>query len=57
MTWNGIEPVVKMLDGEYKTGITVQKKEMEIYNSVIDRYSGLEKYFVEIASSRTSVLG
>ena len=57
MTWNGKEPTVKMLDGNYKTGIKLTKKEMAVYESIIERMPKLEKYFVKISSCNILILG
>ena len=57
MTWNGIRPVVKLIDTHYHTGITLSKKVMAIYESMIKRLPELEKYFVDIPIPDSSILG
>lgn len=48
MMWNGKNPVVKVMDKVYKTGIKVTKEIMKIYETLIERLRGLEKWFVKI---------
>jgi len=51
MTWNGNQPVVQEIPGTYQTGITLNKEEMAIYESRLERHQGLEKWFVRIRPS------
>lgn len=48
MTWKGKNPCVTLEEKAYETGKKVEKKEMELYEKMIDRLKGLEKWFVEI---------
>ena len=48
MKWNGKNPVVRFIKGDYKTGIKLTKKEMTNYEEKIARMPGLEKWFVDI---------
>ena len=57
MTWSGIHPVVKLIDTQYDTGIILNKKVMATYESMIKRLPGLEKYFVDIPVTDSSILG
>lgn len=48
MTWKNKNPEVKYVEKLYKTGITVAKKIMKIYESMLDRMTGIEKWSLEI---------
>ena len=49
MTWNGNNPVIRMVKGTYNTGVKVAKKAMKQYESMMNRLPGLEKWFIEIS--------
>ncbi len=49
MKWNGRNPVVSMVKGNYETGVRVGKKAMKKYEAMMKRLSGLKKWFVEIS--------
>ena len=48
MTWKGKHPVVQLVTGVYQTGVKVAKKVMAVYERVIQRLPGLERWFVDI---------
>jgi hypothetical protein len=48
MTYNMINPEVKLIETKYENGITLSKKDMEHYEKKINRMVGLEKWFVDI---------
>jgi hypothetical protein len=48
MTWKGKKPFVKFTEKIYETGKKVEKEVMTIYESMIDRAEGIEKWFVTI---------
>lgn len=48
MTYKGIHPVVQLVKGIYKTGVKLTKKAMKVYEDMIERRPGLEKWFVDI---------
>ena len=48
MTWNSNHPIVQEIPGTYQTGITLNKKEMAIYESQLERHPDLGKWFVRI---------
>jgi len=48
MTWRGKKPFVKFIERIYETGKKVEKEIMNIYESMIDRAEGIEKWFVII---------
>jgi hypothetical protein len=48
MTYKGIQPVVEWVEGVYETGVRLIKQEMKIYEAMIERLPGLEKWFVDI---------
>jgi len=49
MTWNGNNPVIRMVKGTYNTGVKVAKKAMKQYESMMNRLPGLEKWCIEIS--------
>jgi transposase len=48
MKWKGKNPIVKIIDKIYETGIRLSKSAMKKYESMLNRLSGLENWFVEI---------
>lgn len=48
MKWNGKNPVVNLFTDIYETGVKLSKKTMSIYEGLINRMKGLEKWFVDI---------
>ena len=48
MTWKGKNPCVTLSKKVYETGKKVEKKIMGIYEEMIDRVNGIEKWFVVI---------
>ncbi len=48
MTYKGVHPVVQLLKGVYTTGVKLTKKAMQVYERMITRLPGLEKWFVDI---------
>ena len=48
MTWNGIHPVVERVEEIYETGVKLTKKAMNALEQRLERWPGLEKYFVDI---------
>jgi hypothetical protein len=48
MTWKGENPGVTLTEKVYETGKKVEKKLMEIYEGMIDRVKGIEKWFIII---------
>ena len=54
MTYNSINPSVKLIGGVYQSGIKLNKEEMASYERKITRHPGLEKWFVDIPAIRES---
>jgi hypothetical protein len=52
MTWNGIQPVVHLIEEVYQHGVTLTKSEMEPYFAVIQRSKSLPKWDVSIMPVR-----
>lgn len=50
MTWKGKHPYVELITKPYQTGIKVSKSVMKSLESKLDRFSGLERWFVHIPS-------
>ena len=48
MSWNGKNPNVQLVEGDYQKGVKLKKNEMLIYEKMINRLPGLEKWFVDI---------
>jgi len=48
MKWNGKNPVVKVVEKIYKTGVRLSKSAMKVYEKMLNRLSGLENWFVDI---------
>jgi hypothetical protein len=53
MTWKGKHPVVKLVPGIYQTGVKLTKDVMAVYETMIKRLAGLEKWFVDIPACPT----
>jgi hypothetical protein len=49
MTWKGKPPVVKVVTNTYQTGVKLTKRAMAEVESQLKRFSGLGKWFVQIA--------
>ncbi len=54
MTWNGIHPVVQVIKEIYETGKTLTDKAMKTVEERLQRWPGLEKYFVDIQCAQNS---
>ena len=48
MTYNGVHPVVKIVEKTYRTGVKLTKKAMDALEKRFERLPGLEKWFVLI---------
>ena len=48
MTWKGRRPTVKRLDGDYRNGIRLSRKEMKPYEARLERSPTLPKYDITI---------
>lgn len=53
MTYKGVHPVVQLVKGVYETGVKLSKKAMKVYEDLIERLPGLEKWFVDIRPCST----
>ena len=49
MTYNGKNPIVKLTEKIYETGVKVGKKAMKKYHQFVDRMPSLEKWFLTIS--------
>lgn len=49
MTYNGKNPIVKLTEKMYKTGVKVGKKAMQKFNQFIERMPSLEKWSITIS--------
>ena len=48
MSYNGISPIVKLVNKVYTTGVTLTKLKMEEVEKKIVRLDGLEKWSVRV---------
>jgi hypothetical protein len=48
MTWNGKHPTVDLLTNTYQKGVRLPQKEMKLIEAQVQRWPGLEKWFVDI---------
>jgi hypothetical protein len=48
MTWQGKQPLVQCLDGDYPEGVRLSKKEMKPYEARLERSGTLPKYDITI---------
>ncbi len=51
MTWQGKNPVVRLVETVYQTGVKLTKKAMELIEARIKRLPGLDKWFVQITAT------
>jgi len=49
MTYNGVHPVVEIINKTYQTGVKLTQKAMDKLEERFERLPGLEKYFVTIS--------
>lgn len=49
MTYNGVHPIVDKVETVYHTGVKLTKQAMAILEQRLERFAGLEKYFVRIS--------
>lgn len=52
MTYNGVNPIVTLVEGDYLSGVKLDKAKMASYENKIVRQSGLEKWFVTIPKEK-----
>lgn len=57
MTYNGIHPVVEIVEKTYHIGVKLTQKAMDELEKRFERLPGLEKYFVRISPFPNSILG
>lgn len=51
MTWKGKHPTVELVTSVYQTGVKLTKEAMHVVETHLQRWSSLEKWFVDIPSS------
>jgi hypothetical protein len=49
MTWKGNHPKVQLVEKQYASGVKLTRKQMEVYETAIERFPGLKKWFVLIS--------
>ena len=50
MTYNGVQPVVKLIKKAYQTGVSLTAKQMQKLEERLERLESLPKWFVQIAA-------
>ena len=48
MTWNGINPIVELIERTYEKGVKLTKQAMKEVEKKINRITGIEKWAVDI---------
>ena len=48
MTWNGVQPVIELIETTYRTGVKLAQKEMAKLEERFERLAGLNRWFVII---------
>src|SRR5450759_4873056 len=51
MTWKGKHPTVELVTSVYQTGVKLTKEAMQVVETHLQRWSSLEKWFVDVPSS------
>src|SRR5659263_661164 len=57
MKWNGNNPIVKLVERSYQTGVSLTQKAMALIEKRLERLEGLEKWFVKISHIPTKTMG
>ncbi len=57
MTYNGVHPIVEIVQKTYHTGVKLSQKAMDELEKRFERLPGLEKYFVRISPLPNPILG
>jgi hypothetical protein len=57
MKWNGKNPIVKLVEKSYQTGMSLTQKAMAQIEKRLERLEGLEKWFVKISPIPTKTMG
>jgi hypothetical protein len=55
MTWRGKCPVVALVTATYQTGVKLTKQAMQMVESQIQRLPGLDKWFVDIVPTSSTL--
>ncbi|MCJ7616802.1 MAG: hypothetical protein MUO43_09735 [Desulfobacterales bacterium] len=56
MKWNGNNPIVKLVEKCYQTGVSLTQKAMAQIEKRLERLEGLEKWFAKISSIPTKTV-
>ena len=57
MTYQGVHPVVEIVEKTYHTGVKLTQKAMAELEKRFERLPGLEKYFVRVSPRPIPILG
>ncbi|OGQ91283.1 MAG: transposase [Deltaproteobacteria bacterium RIFOXYA12_FULL_58_15] len=52
MTWKGRHPTVELVTKTYETGVRLTKKVMSALEERLDRFPGLEKWFIDVVPGK-----
>ena len=55
MTWKGKQPVVELVTTTYQTGVKLTKEAMQLVATQSQRLPGLDKWFVDIVPTSSSM--
>ena len=55
MTWKGKGPVVELVTTTYQTGVKLTKDAMKMVEAQLQRLPGLDKWFVDIVPTSSSI--
>ena len=55
MTWKGKEPVVALVTTTYQTGVKLTKDAMKMVEAQLQRLPGLDKWFVDIVPTSSTI--
>jgi Rhodopirellula transposase DDE domain len=56
MTWQGKRPVVELVTTTYQTGVQLTKDAMQMVETQLQRLPGLDKWFVDIVPTSSTIL-
>ena len=54
MTYNGVHPVVRLVEQSYAKGVRLSRQQRRVYEAAMDRVAGLKKWFITIEPERAT---
>jgi Rhodopirellula transposase DDE domain len=55
MTWKGKGPIVALVTTTYQTGVKLTKEAMQMVETKLQRFPGLDKWFVDIVPTSSAI--